>query len=272
MIGRTARGFLLIGLVIVAGAAPAAAFDATSLQGWYGFGVAGFERVGPDPGRAIVGTGVMRFNGAGVVTGRASFRGLLSGDCTGDIRNSTYVVAADGTGFIFGGFFPDAACGQSPTALHFSIALHNDGNAFEMASSANDLFWGSAHRRGGGPFTPADLLGSYGFRLVALDPGFEAVATGVLTFDGVAAVTGRMTIRRAGQGTCSGTIQNTNYVVAANGTGNVYAGFFPDPPCIFSEAIPLAIAIFRGGRGFHLSSVIQERFSGTAIRTEPPEP
>jgi hypothetical protein len=266
-------GLLVIGLLTVPAISPAVAYDNTTLHGWYAFRLSGVENVGT--GRTVVGSGVLRFtiNAAGQarVTGRATLKGFIAGDCSGNV-SGPYVVNPDGTGSIFTGFFPD--CPQSPTTLNFNIAVVNGGNGFEMVANANDFLWGTATRRGPGPYGPADLAGSFGFRVVSLEPSFEEVLSGVMTLDGTGLLTrGRVTVLRSGFQLCPGSVipLSSTYTLNADGTGTLALGIQYDT-CAGTDLWFLSIAVFRSGRGFEMASSAQGLVSGTATRQEPLEP
>lgn len=239
-------------------AGPALAFTTSDFKGWYAFGFEGLEN-----GERIVSTGVMRLDGVGAVTGRASVRRDGGGDIQGAIRNSTYSVNADGTGLFELGFFPD---GPSNSMVIFLLTAARSVNEFEF-SSGQGTFSGRATRRGPGPFTTADLTGTYAFRLSGVDGFTPTVASGVMTFDGIGTVTGRATFKKEGGGPCSGDIRSSTYGVNADGTGFLSLGFFPD--VCFAEAVPLSIAVFRSGRGFELASSSNSLYSGTAVLQVP---
>jgi hypothetical protein len=247
-------------VVVFAGyAGPALAFTTADFKGWYAFGFEGLES-----GLRIVSTGVMRLDGVGAVTGRASLRKDEGGPIQGRIANSTYSVNADGTGLFLLGFFPDEPNIPS-MVIHLNTAA-SSVNEFEF-SSAFGTFSGRATRRGPGPFTRADLTGTYAFRLSGLDGFTPTVASGVMTFDGIGMVTGRATFKKEGGGSCVGDIRSSTYGVNPDGTGFLALGFFAD--VCFSEAVPLSIAVFRSGRGFELASSSGGLYSGTATLQVP---
>jgi hypothetical protein len=253
---RIARLSSLV-LFLGALALPAQADFATAdFKGWYAFGLEGLEN-----GERIVSTGQMRLDGLGAVTGRWSMRRDGGGQCEGSIANSTYSINPDGTGFFALGFFPDAPC-IFPLAILFNSASRNS-REFEF-SSAQGTFSGRATKRRTGKFTAGDLVGTYAFRLTGIDGFNPTVATGVLTFDGVGAVTGRATIKHENSGPCSGEIRNTTYGVSEDGTGFLAIGFFPD--ICFPEAWPLSIAIFGNGIGFEMASTSNSLYQGRAKR------
>lgn len=259
---RFALAAVLALVLVVAGhAGPAQAFTTADFKGWYAFGFEGLEN-----GDRVVSTGVMRLDGVGAVTGRASMRRDGGGECTFTIRSSTYSINADGTGFFALGFFGDAGCFS--LAIHFASAARSV-QAFEF-SSAQGTFSGRATRRGAGPFSTAGLAGTYAFRLSGPEGFTQTVATGVMTLDGAGAVTGRATFKKEGGGPCIGDIRSSTYGVNADGTGFMALGFFAD--VCFGEAVPLSIAIFRNGRGFELASTSNALYSGTARLQVPPPP
>ncbi len=131
---RLALAFVLALVLVVAGhAGPAQAFTAADFKGRYAFGFEGLEN-----GDRVVSTGVMRLVGVGAVTGRASMRRDGGGECTGTIRNSTYSINADGTGFFALGFFPDVCAFAE--AVPLSIAVFRSGRGFERASTFSALY------------------------------------------------------------------------------------------------------------------------------------
>jgi hypothetical protein len=252
---------LALVLVFAGHAGPALAFTTADFKGWYAFG---FE--GLDEGVRIVSTGVMRLDGMGAVTGRASMRRDGGGDIKGTIANSTYSFDDDGTGLFVLGFTPDGP-GNSMVLILSTAAI--SVQEFEF-SSGYGTFSGRATRRGPGPFSTADLTGTYAFRLSGLDGFTPTVGSGVLTFDGIGTVTGRATLKKEGGGPCTGEIRSSTYGVNPDGTGFLFIGFFPD--VCFTEAVPLSIAIFRSGRGFELASSSNSLYAGTATLQVPPAP
>jgi hypothetical protein len=260
---RFTLAFVLV-LVAAGSAGPAQAFTTADFKGWYAFGFEGVES-----GARIVGTGVMRLNGQGAVTGRASVRRDGSGLCEGTIQNSTYTIDADGRGSFALGVVPDAPC-TNVLSIHFASAAVSVG-VFEFSSTLG-TFSGKATRRGPGPFTTAGLAGTYAFRLSGPEGFTQTAASGVITLDGAGSVTGRATFKKEGRGPCEGEIRASTYGVNADGTGFMALGFFPDVCVASAEAVPLSIAIFRNGRGFELSSTFNALYSGTARRQVPPAP
>ena len=113
-----------------------APFTNADLTGTYAFRLSGVDGFTP-----TVASGVMTFDGVGTVTGRATFKKEGGGPCSGDIRSSTYGVNADGTGFLSLGFFPDVCFAE---AVPLSIAVFRSGHGFELASSSNSLYSGTA--------------------------------------------------------------------------------------------------------------------------------
>jgi hypothetical protein len=249
-------------VVVFAGyAGPALAFTTADFKGWYAFGFEGLEN-----GERIVSTGVMRLDGVGGVTGRASVRGDGGGDIQGSIANSTYSVNDDGTGLFQLGFFPDGPGNARVLSLHTAATSVQE---FEFASGQG-TFSGRATKRVAARITAADLMGTYAFRLSGVDGFAPTVASGVMTFDGIGAVTGRATFKKEGGGPCTGEIRSSTYGVNPDGTGFLSLGFFPD--VCFSEAVPLSIAVFRSGRGFEMASSSNSLYAGTATLQVPAAP
>jgi len=116
-------------------------FTTAGLAGTYAFHLAG-----PEGFSQTVATGVITLDGAGAVTGRATFKKEGRGACEGEIRASTYGVDADGTGFMALGFFPDV-CTLSAEAVPLTIAVFRNGRGFELASTFNALYSGTARRQ-----------------------------------------------------------------------------------------------------------------------------
>jgi hypothetical protein len=118
-------------------------FTTAGLAGTYAFRLSG-----PEGFTQTVAAGVMTLDGAGAVTGRATFKkdGTGTAQCAGDIRDSTYGVNTDGTGFMALGFFPDPGCGFAEAVL-LSIAVFRKGAGFELASTFNALYSGTARRQ-----------------------------------------------------------------------------------------------------------------------------
>ncbi|GEM_PF-4350778 len=250
-------------LVLTGHVGSALAFTAADFKGWYAFGFEGLE-----DGKRIVSTGVMRLDGIGAVTGRASLLRDEGGGCNGTIRNSTYSVNPDGTGLFQLGFFADAPCNTSMV-----IALNTAARSvqeFEF-SSGQGTFSGRATRRGAGPHNTAELVGTYAFRLAGVDGFTPTVASGVMTLDGSGTVTGRATFKKESGGAISGDIRNSTYGVNADGTGFMALGFFPDIG-FGLEALPLSIAVFASGRGFEFASNANALYAGTAWLQVPPAP
>jgi hypothetical protein len=246
-------------IVLFAGyAAPALAYTTADFKGWYAFGFEGVEG-----GVRIVSTGMMRLDGAGAVTGRASMLRAGGGETQGTIRSSTYSFDADGTGHFQLGFFPDGPGNSMVLSLDAAAISVQE---FEFASGQG-TFSGKATKRVASLLTAADLTGTYAFRLSGVDGFAATVASGVLTFDGIGAVTGRATFKKDGGGPCTGEIRSSTYGVNADGTGFLSLGFFPD--VCFSEAVPLSIAVFRSGRGFEMASTSNSLYSGTATLQVP---
>jgi hypothetical protein len=242
-------------------AAPALALTTADFKGWYAFGFEGF-----DGGVRIVSTGVMRLDGVGAVTGRASMLRAGGGEIQGTIANSTYSFNDDGTGLFLLAFFPDGPANSMVLLLNTAASSVQE---FEF-SSGQGTFSGRATKRVSARVGAADLVGTYAFRLSGVD-GFSAtVATGVLTFDGIGTVTGKATFKKEGGGPCNGEIRSSTYGVNPDGTGFLSLGFFPET--CFSEAVPLSIAVFRSGRGFALASSSNSLYSGTATLQVPPAP
>jgi len=252
-------------LVILTGSVgEAQTFAAAELKGAYAFGFEGLEN-----GQHVVSTGVMEFDGVGAVTGKAFLRRAGFGNCDMTIRNSTYRVEKDGTGFLALGFFGDAPCTTS-VAIHLNIAATSVSEL--VFSSAQGTFAGRATRRGNGPFSTATVKGTYAFRLSGVDGFDQTVATGVMTLDGAGKVNGRATFKKEGGGACTGTIRDSTYGVNEDGRGFMALGFFPDA-CAFQQALPLSIAVFRSSeRGFELVSNGNSMYAGTARVQVPPKP
>jgi hypothetical protein len=276
MLRKLTLGCLALGLIIAA-TRPAAAFDKTSLHGWYAFSFGGVMG-----GNAVVGSGVLRFfldaAGNAKVTGRASLHGFtFLSTCQGSIQDGIYTVEADGTAFMSANFFPD--CGTSGEVMNFHLVIVNDGNGFEMMSIANGgRLWGTATRRGAGPYTAADLAGSFGFQAVSLEPQFEQILQGVLVLDGNGLLTGRFRVLHTGpvRRECTGSVVplGSTYTVNPNGTGTMALGIQYDDPnvCAGGDLWFLSLAIFRGGRGFEMASTSQGRVFGRATRQDPVAP
>jgi hypothetical protein len=102
-----------------------------------------FQLSGPEGFNQTVATDVITLDGAGAVTGRATFKKEGRGPCEGEIRASTYGVSANGTGFMALGFFPDV-CTLSAEAVLVSIAVFRNGRGFELASTFNARYAGTA--------------------------------------------------------------------------------------------------------------------------------
>ena len=251
-------------LVVAGHAGPAQAFTAADFKGWYAFGFEGLEN-----GNRVVSTGIMRLDGVGAVTGHATLTREGFGSCAMTIRASVYRINADGTGFFALGFFAEPPCTMS-IAVHFASAARSV-QSFEF-SSTQGTYSGRATRRGAGPFSTSGLAGTYAFQLSGLEGFSQTVATGVITLDGVGAVTGRATFKKEGRGPCEGEIRSSTYGVEADGTGFMALGFFPDVCVASAEAILVRIAIFRNGRGFELASNFNALYSGTARLQVPPAP
>lgn len=276
MLRKLVLGCVAVGLMTAATIRPAAAFDNASLHGWYAFR---FE--GTTGGDAVVGSGVLRFfldaAGAPKLSGRATLHGFrFLSSCQGAVQDGIYSVNADGSAFMSSNFFPD--CGGSGEVMNFHLVIVNDGNGFEMMSIVNGgRLWGTATRRGAGPYTATDLAGSFGFQAVSLEPQFEQILQGVLVLDGAGLLTGRVQVLHTGPNRleCFGNVVPlaSTYTVNQNGTGTMALGIQYDPgTCAGSDLWFLSIAIFRGGRGFEIASSAQGRVSGRATRQEPVEP
>ena len=274
MLQKLVLGCLAVGLMAAGTIRPAAAFDNTSIHGWYAFSFAG-----ETGGNAVVGSGVMRFfldaAGAPKMSGRATLHGYVPGPgCPGSLQAGLYQVNADGTGFMSSNFIPD--CVAPGQVMNFHFVIVNDGNGFEMMSIANGgRLWGTGTRRGGGPHTAADLAGSFGFQAVSLEPNFEQILQGVLLLDGNGLLTGSVRVLHTGpvRLECVGTVIASTYTVNANGTGTMALGIQYDPAtCAGTDLWFLSIAIFRGGRGFEIASSSQGRVFGRATRQEPIAP
>jgi hypothetical protein len=240
---------------------PARADYATAdFKGWYAFGLEGLEN-----GVRIVATGQMHLDGAGGVTGRYAMRRDGVGACEGSIgSSSSYFVNANGTGNFGLAFFPDPGLCLTPLSIVFdSVARSVRELDF---SSTQGTFSGRATKRPAKKFDAADLAGTYSFHFSGVDGFNPTVATGVITLDGVGAVTGRASIKHENFGPCTGEIRNTTYGVSEDGTGFLAIGWFPDPPCLISEAWPLTIAVFGNGAGFEMASALNSLYSGTARR------
>jgi hypothetical protein len=276
MLRKLVLGCLALGLMLVAPSRSAVAFDETSLHGWYAFSFSGMSG-----GNAVVGSGILRFflDAAGdpTVAGRATLHGFrFVNSCQGSLQSGLYTVEPDGTAFMSANFFPD--CGGSGEVMNFHLVILNDGNGFEMMSIVNGgRLWGTATRRGAGPYTVADLAGSFGFQAVSVEPQFEQILQGVLVLDGAGLLTGRVRVLHTGPNRleCIGTVVPlaSTYSVNANGTGTLALGISYDPTtCAGSDLWFLSIAIFRGGRGFEMASSSQGRVAGRATRQAPVEP
>jgi hypothetical protein len=276
MLKKLALGLFAVGFLSTLTARPTAAFDKTSLSDWYAFRFSGVTG-----GSAVVGSGVMRFflDAAGdpKMTGRATLHGYNpGGGCPGSIQAGLYTINADGTGFVSSNFIPD--CGQPGQVLNFDIVIARDGSGFEMMSTVNGgRLWGTATRRGAGPYTAGDLAGSFGFQAVSLEPQFEQVLQGVLVLDGARLLTGRVRVLHMGPGRldCVGNVVplSSTYSVNADGTGALALGIQYDPStCAGSDLWFLSIALFRDGHGFEIASSAQGRVSGTATRQLPSGP